>query len=95
LGVEATSLQSGSPQREVNSFARPGADGAETRWNAKQGAIADLGDKLRRLPRTIDERWPELDSGNVKPWGRLVTVYSQNGVRLGQLMRARRALRED
>jgi len=55
----------------------------------------DLGDKLGRLSRTIDERWPELDSGNVKPWGRMVTVYSQNAVRLGQLMRAGRALRED
>jgi len=57
--------------------------------------IAGLDDKLGRLSRHIDERWPELDSGNVKPWGRLVTVYSQNAVRLGQLMRARRALRED
>ena len=57
--------------------------------------IADLDDKLGRLCRDIDERWPELDSGNVKPWGRLVTVYSQNAVRLGQLMLARRALRED
>jgi len=58
------------------------------------GVIADLDDKLDRLSRDIDERWPELDSGNVKPWCRLVTVYSQNAVRLGQLMLARRDLRE-
>ena len=56
--------------------------------------IADLDDKLGRLSRDIDERWPELDSENVKPWGTLVTVYSQNCVCLGQLMRARRDLRE-
>ena len=56
--------------------------------------IADLDDKLGRLCRDIDERWPELDSENVKPWGTLVTVYSQNCVCLGQLMRARRDLRE-
>jgi len=57
--------------------------------------IADLDAKLGRLSRSIDEQWPELDSGNVKPWGRLVTVYSQNCVHLGQLMRVRRALREE
>ena len=56
--------------------------------------IADMTEKLGRLSRDIDERWPELDSENVKPWGTLVTVYSQNCVRLGQLMRARRDLRE-
>ncbi len=56
--------------------------------------IADLDDKLGRLSRDIDERWPELDSENVKPWGRLVTVYSQICVCLGQLIRARRDLRE-
>jgi hypothetical protein len=57
--------------------------------------MADMGDKLGQLSRYIDERWPELDSENVKTWNRLVTVYSQNAVRLGQLMGARRALRED
>ncbi|MDY6877366.1 MAG: hypothetical protein SWK90_14340 [Chloroflexota bacterium] len=56
--------------------------------------IADLDDKLGRLSQDTDERWPELDSENVKPWGTLVTVYSQNCVRLGQLMCTRRDLRE-
>jgi len=54
-----------------------------------------LSDKLDRLSRHIDERWDELDSGNVKPWCRLVTAYSQNCVRLGQLMGVRRAVREE
>ncbi|MBC8492215.1 MAG: hypothetical protein H8D43_00405 [Chloroflexi bacterium] len=57
--------------------------------------IGDLNDKLGRLSRYIDERWPELDSENIKPWSRLVTAYSQNAVRLGQLMGAGRALREE
>jgi len=57
--------------------------------------IADLNDNLDRLSRHIDERWDELDSGRVKLWCRLVTVYSQNCVRLGQLMGVRRAVREE
>jgi hypothetical protein len=57
--------------------------------------IGDLNNKLGRLSRYIDERWAELDSENIKPWSRLVVVYSQNVVRLGQLMDARCALREE
>jgi vacuolar-type H+-ATPase catalytic subunit A/Vma1 len=57
--------------------------------------IADLADKWGRLSRDIDERRPEMDSENVKPWCRLMAVYSQNAVRLGQLMLARHDLREE